>query len=865
MDNMKKWNSVPQNKKTITENYDWAKAQNNDRAKVKKNDKAKIQNNPPQFKGFGQYQKLASCSYALGKEQQLHLPPQHSEDGKKIGLSYQQYLKSTVPDDDRYQSSWHKEQKNFANILKWPNIKYEARDAAIGDTRCKTPYETDLGFETNGSGMVKTQNVSSNLKLNTGSFLKQHHDGPQSVGPTKDYTKKNIVPFKTFGLSPQTQNGGTHIPTPTNVAGATRPLDVPKWECNTDPSKNTSRKGLGSQSQDGFPNMSQKLQSANNLLPTEDNEQTEYHKTKIDDKSEPRNTWIALKKDDEIFPDDTLLLDENNTPDSTYLTEVWIHKNTQTQELYYELPNNRRIIQQITKDGQSLVHKSVKDDVKLTKQILDLEDIPKTNEERQRYRNLQIVVLDHAQKKFIYPDVNFTPELNMSNIENKPEPQNDENPIMPNDVITQLPKPETLHSIKNRDPSTLGKLDELKAMYLMIYKVRETQITMANIMAAAKNYDQNYHATISTLKNTDEQLKNILNDLTDMKKKQTLDETEDYIEVPNFGDQDMINMKDIQALPTFDGENNGTTLHQFWQKMIQFIETQKISEKATKMILAHKLLGTAFDVFEMNKDKTTETIIKQLRDRYGSFPTKLDFEEQMNSFKREPDETIKACMNRFEYIVKKLYKNEPDYKQILEMNCKEMIRKLAIPEVRQHLDRAMILAKSQGQELDYKGKLNMAHREEELIKKNKKPNYEANSLDAQHYNDYDSASEDEVNFFENEESNIANLDVQEGRQNYHTEDEEDVNSDEEHACHECADEENQIDEQHFIQEHNFQPREEYDNNEPEINIAEKWEKQIAEAFEIAHTIVEMMQNTHEEGDIIHKIVDILMEKTWTNW
>ena len=151
---MKKWNSVPQNKKTITENYDWAKAQNNDRAKVKKNDKAKIQNNPPQFKGFGQYQKLASCSYALGKGQQLQLPPQHIEDGKKIGLSYQQYLKSTVPDDDRYQSSWHKEQKNFANILKWPNFR---------DTRCKTPYETDLGFETNGSGMVKTQNVSGPL------------------------------------------------------------------------------------------------------------------------------------------------------------------------------------------------------------------------------------------------------------------------------------------------------------------------------------------------------------------------------------------------------------------------------------------------------------------------------------------------------------------------------------------------------------------------------------------------------------------------------------------------------------------------------------------------------------------------------
>ena len=795
MDNMKKWNPVLQNKKTILENNDRAKNKNNDRARAQQND-------------FGQYQKIASRSYALGKGRWLHLPPQQIEDGKKNAYSYQQYFKSTMPHDNKYQSSWHKEQQNFS-----------------------------------------------------GGSLKQHHDGPQSVGPTKDYTKRNITTLKTFGLSPQTQNGGSLTPTPTNVAGATRPLVVPKWECNTDPSKNTSRKGLGSQSQDGVPNVSQKLQLANNLPPIEVNEQKDYHKTKLDDKFAPRNTWIALKKDDKIFPDDTLLLDENNTPDSTYLTEVWIHKNTQTQELYNELPNNRRMIQQITKDGQSLVHKSVKDNVKLTKQILDLEDIPKTNEERQRYKNLQIVVLDHAQKKFIYPDVNFTPELNMSNIENKTETHNDENPIMPNEVVTELPNPETLHNIKCSDPTTLGKLDQLKALYLMIYNVRETQIIMANIMATTKNYDQNYHATISTLKTTDEQLKNILKDLTDIKEKQTQDESEDYIEMPNFGDQDLINMKDIQALPTFDGENNGTTLHQFWQKIIQYIETQKISEKATKMILAHKLLGTAFDVFEMNKDENTKTIIKQLCDRYGSFPTKLEFEEQMNTFKREPDEKIKGCMNRFEYIVKKLYKNEPDYKQIVEMKCKEMIRKLAMPEARQHLDRAIVLAKSQGQELDYKGKLNIVHREEELIKKNKTP--QVNSLDAQHYND--SASEDEVNFFENEESNIANLDVQEGRENYHCDDEEDVNSDEEHACYECSDEENQIEEQHFIQEHNFQPTEEYDNNEPEINIAERWEKQIAEAFGIAHTIVEMIQNTHEEADMVHKIVDILMEKTWTNW
>ena len=190
---------------------------------------------------------------------------------------------------------------------------------------------------------------------------------------------------------------------------------------------------------------------------------------------------------------------------------------------------------------------------------------------------------------------------------------------------------------------------------------------------------------------------------------------ENYIEMPIFGNQDKINMTDLKALPTFDGGNNGVLLYHFWQKMIQFIETQKFSEKATKMILAYQLLGPAFDIFEINNENNVETIIKQLSDKYGSFPTKLEFEEQMNTFKREPTESIKACMNRFEYIVKKLYQNDPDCKQILEMQCNEMIRKLAIPEARQFLDRAIIQAKSQGQELNYLGKLNIIHREEELL------------------------------------------------------------------------------------------------------------------------------------------------------
>ena len=819
---MKKWNLVRNNKRAIIEQ---AKAQNYDRAKIQNKDRANTWYNtkPPQS-NIGQYQKVALSSYTPGKRQWHQVPPQNTEDGRKIGHPYQQYQKSTVPYDERYLSSWQKEQEDFLNSLKRLEKVKEDRDTA------------------------------KNLEYKEGGFLKQYHDSPQSVGSTNNDNKKNIDNIKTH-KNQQKQNNENNSTIATDTAGL---LDMPKWECNTDPSKNASRKGLGSQFQDGYQTDSAKSQLASKSSPTDkkDNENNDKYNV---EKYEPRNTWIALKKNNEMFPEDVNQhLDENKLTNSKYLTEVWIHKNAQTQEIYNELPNGRRIIQQITNNGQNLVNKSVRDDVKLTKQILELKDVPKTKEEMKKYANLQIVVLDHAQNKFIYPEMNSQPKLNRSNVDNKTT-ENVKNPTMPMDIISQLPKPEEMLSIKSCDPITIGKLDELKTLYLTIHKVRETQIMMANMKAATKNYDQNYHEIISTIANTDQHLKNILKDLMKLKQNQKHFENESFIETPTFGNNDKINMKDLQALPTFDGGKNGILLYHFWQKMIQFIETQKISEKATKMILAYKLLGPAFDIFEINKENNVETIIKQLSDKYGSFPTKLEFEEQMNTFKREPTESIKACMNRFEYIVKKLYQNDPDYKQILEMQCNEMIRKLAVPEAKRFLDRAIMQAKSYGLELNYLGKLNIIHREEELLKRNRTP--EVNSLQTDIYDSFENTPEDEANQFENEESNIANLDEYDD-EDYLSEDEELSNSEEYFS----PNEENDLDEQHFntldMQEHH---EEEYKDQTPQINIAEIRKNQIDDAFETAHMIVDMMQNTQDENDMIHKIVDILMEKKWMNW
>ena len=104
MDNMKKWNLVRNNKRSIIEQ---AKALNNDRAKIQNNDRANTwnDNKPPQSNDMGQYQKVALSSYTPGKQQWHQVPPQNTEDGKKIGHPCQQYPKSTVANDERYLSS----------------------------------------------------------------------------------------------------------------------------------------------------------------------------------------------------------------------------------------------------------------------------------------------------------------------------------------------------------------------------------------------------------------------------------------------------------------------------------------------------------------------------------------------------------------------------------------------------------------------------------------------------------------------------------------------------------------------------------------------------------------------------------------
>ena len=76
-------------------------------------------------------------------------------------------------------------------------------------------------------------------------------------------------------------------------------------------------------------------------------------------------------------------------------------------------------------------------------------------------------------------------------------------------------------------------------------------------------------------------------------------------------------------------------------------------------------------------------------------------------------------MNRYEYIVNQLYKDEQDLGKTIELKCKEMVKKIAMAEALEHLERA----ETTHNELDfsYQDRLKFLSREEEILKKRHNP------------------------------------------------------------------------------------------------------------------------------------------------
>ena len=288
----------------------------------------------------------------------------------------------------------------------------------------------------------------------------------------------------------------------------------------------------------------------------------------------------------------------------------------------------------------------------------------------------------------------------------------------PDIYIPPMPSPNEVRKqyLKN-DDKEYGKINDLINRYESTYLSRRNTYMMILTMKNQHGLDQFYSTGIDHLKEINEDLITLHRQIQGLSKKVDTNQDDEYIEMPNFGSSNLVNMKELQALPKFNPDKSDITLHQFWMKITQFINITKTSEDTAKGMLVYLLEGRALDIYEMSKDKSVKQILLQLKDSFGGMPTKLDYEEQMLKFSRNPKESIRCAMNRYEYIIKKLYMNENDMEHVVELKCKETLKKIAYPEAKEGLIRAEMEARANGSDMDYKAKLKVVSMEEDIIKK----------------------------------------------------------------------------------------------------------------------------------------------------
>ena len=280
----------------------------------------------------------------------------------------------------------------------------------------------------------------------------------------------------------------------------------------------------------------------------------------------------------------------------------------------------------------------------------------------------------------------------------------------------KVPNPREIQEISK--PDSCGRLVLEVYLYWNMYNCRDSLEEAARRARSNENMEK-YLQYAKELVDIHKELKKQYRKILQLKTDSSLEDKEEEIPMPSFGTNDRPDFKNIITLPKFRGSGEQLTLYQYWSKVMEFVSSQGISERGTKFILSFTLEQEAFNVYDINRDKAVVEIMKQLRDVYGSFPTKEDFEDQANSFEREKSETIKAAMNRYEYIIKNHYKDHKDLKKILEQKCKEKVRSIAHQHAREQLDREEQMARTRGSELTYQDRLRLIHREERVRELNR--------------------------------------------------------------------------------------------------------------------------------------------------
>ena len=267
-----------------------------------------------------------------------------------------------------------------------------------------------------------------------------------------------------------------------------------------------------------------------------------------------------------------------------------------------------------------------------------------------------------------------------------------------------------------------NELHENRYIQIMKAKVIVQTYTILNHDESKRDWEK----TIDEIREINSDIKESFRRLCTLYKAATKDDPDDDIPLPTFGHSDK---PEILKFPKFDNTTISpkesleegyycANLYQYWCKIIQYVSAQGISERGTKLILALSLDREPLDIFLRNQHKPVKEIILQLKERYGSFPTTAEYEDLLSSFKRESGEPITVAMNRFEFIIRNVYKGDSELLKIVELRCRNKVQEIARPHAREVLARRE--AEEGNRPLTYQQRLKIIKEEEKIIERSRR-------------------------------------------------------------------------------------------------------------------------------------------------
>ena len=148
--------------------------------------------------------------------------------------------------------------------------------------------------------------------------------------------------------------------------------------------------------------------------------------------------------------------------------------------------------------------------------------------------------------------------------------------------------------------------------------------------------------------------------------------TNSLLFLPKCGTNTKIDHGELNKLPEYDSQNDEHSLFRTWQYVSKFVEVYGLSERTALECLKYKTKGQVYRfISQKEKRNPMAVVISDLQNTFERFPTKKEWAETYENFKRNEGEPIMNAYCRFRTVARARFHeaSEKDFNIIVKLEA----------------------------------------------------------------------------------------------------------------------------------------------------------------------------------------------------